>query len=298
MRKLICTLLIAIIALSSITSFAQEDEASASVSDMSINVYINGTLPLTWMKAVDVDGVICIPAIATAKLLGIDVNVIEFYSSPATVLTKGENCVYFFNDSCYAIINSVGENMEHFTHVINGILYLPYDAFSLFGTECETHEEEGAVSVFLNTPEDKDPVAKEYENTVNSRKITSETDYLIWVSKADFSVRLFTKENDFWNFEKEYPCAIGAAATPTCEGIFKYYEKITAWKYDSYYVGPVMRFNGGYAIHSTLMRYNGTPYDDRVGVKISHGCVRMHQSDVQYLWDTVPLNSTVYVTAE
>ena len=269
-------------------------------------VYINGKAPSLWINAVSVDGVIYLPAAATANLFDINVNIIDYYSAPATILTKGENWGYFFNNNYYAIINSKALDLEHPSKVINGVLYLPSDVFtSLFGIECTMSEENGQFRVDLKKTEavketvSDNPNAQKYESIVKSRNLKSDTNYLIWVSKANYSVRLFTKDtNGSWHFDREYPCAIGKSSSPTCEGTFKYYEKITAWKYSKYYVGPVMRFNRGYALHSTLMRYNGTPYDDRVGVKISAGCVRMHQKDIQYLWDTVPLKTTVYVSAD
>ena len=56
-----------------------------------------------------------------------------------------------------------------------------------------------------------------------------------------------------------------------------------------------MRFNGGYAIHSTLLRYDGTPYDDRVGVKISHGCIRLRKDDINWMVSYIPLNTRIYI---
>ncbi len=313
MRKVLSLLLVLMLLVSAIPAFAEEAteaEAVENVEDVedtvapmatNVNVYINEAPPLSWINAVCTDNIIYLPAVAASKLFGIDINIIDFYGSAATILTKGENCAYFFNDSCYAIINSTAQDMEYFTKVINSILYLPCDVFSIFGIEYKLATDEKGLSIYITVPQPKEstnPRAKEYENTVNFRNIKSDTNYLIWVSKGDYSVRLFTKNNGSWQFENEFPCAIGKTSSPTCEGTFKYYEKIVAWKYDKYYVGPVMRFNGGYALHSTLMCYDGTPYDDRVGVKISAGCVRLHQPDIQYLWDTVPLKSTVYVTAE
>ena len=76
---------------------------------------------------------------------------------------------------------------------------------------------------------------------------------------------------------KRISFALGAWNTPTITGQFEYIER-TEWDYPSYYVGPVLRFYNGYALHSTLLYYNGTEYDGRVGVNISHGCVRLHQA--------------------
>ena len=57
-----------------------------------------------------------------------------------------------------------------------------------------------------------------------------------------------------------------------------------------------MRFYNGYALHSTLYNYNGTLYDNRVGMKLSHGCIRLHPEDINYLVATVPFKTKIVIT--
>ena len=57
-----------------------------------------------------------------------------------------------------------------------------------------------------------------------------------------------------------------------------------------------MVFYGNYALHSTLLRYDGTPYNNNVGVKLSLGCVRCQPKYINWMADYVPIGSTVYVT--
>ncbi len=134
------------------------------------------------------------------------------------------------------------------------------------------------------------------ENQMNSLNISSDTDYLIWVSKSEYKLRVFLGSKGNWDLIKEFTCAIGKDSTPTCTGQYKYYSKEKMWSYNKYYVGPIMRFNGGYAIHSTLLKYDGTPYDNRVGMKLSHGCVRLQPQDINWLVCFAPLYTTVYIT--
>ena len=70
----------------------------------------------------------------------------------------------------------------------------------------------------------------------------------------------------------------------------------TVWDYPGYYVGPVMRFHNGYALHSTLLYYGGGEYDGRVRVNISHGCVRLHPQDINWLASYIPLGTKIYIT--
>lgn len=134
------------------------------------------------------------------------------------------------------------------------------------------------------------------ESLVNSQGISSETPYLIWVSKENFTVSVFLNENGAWDCIKQIPCSIGAPKTPTITGEYKYYQYQTRWQYDGYYVGPIMRFYNGYAIHTTLINNDGTDRDARVGKMISHGCVRVRPEDMSWLVDYVPKNTKIYIT--
>ena len=57
-----------------------------------------------------------------------------------------------------------------------------------------------------------------------------------------------------------------------------------------------MRFYRGYALHSTLLRYDGSDADARLGKKISHGCVRLAPESINWMVDNVPLYTKIYVT--
>ncbi len=130
---------------------------------------------------------------------------------------------------------------------------------------------------------------------VRSMEYTSKTDYLIWVNLERQTVNLFQKKNGLWCIERVYPCASGMNQTPTINGVFSYYAYENSWKYDGYYVGPVMIFSGNYALHSVLMRYDGRVYDGTIGRPASHGCVRMRQEDVRWLADNIPFGTTVVI---
>lgn len=141
-----------------------------------------------------------------------------------------------------------------------------------------------------------DSWAKSAEDVVNGNRIWSDTDYLVWVSKSNFTVSVFLRDNGAWRCIKYFPCSIGAPNTPTVTGQFRYYQYQTRWQYSGYYVGPIMRFYGGYAIHSTLLNNNGTDRDGRTGKMISHGCVRVRPENMNWLTYYVPLGTKIYVT--
>lgn len=136
------------------------------------------------------------------------------------------------------------------------------------------------------------------EKFAKANNFDSKTDYLIWVSKKNFTVSVFLKRDYGWDCIKQIPCSIGTPNTPTITGEFTYHQYQNKWFYDKYYVGPVMRFYGGYAIHSTLVKYDETDYDARLGKKISLGCVRVLPKEARWLTDYVPLGTKIYVTEE
>lgn len=200
----------------------------------------------------------------------------------------------FFKDDIYALENYVGYNLKSPVFEVNGIGYLPLaDIARVFACGYEVTETADEVKISM-TPSAyrKNP----YEEFVNSNNYESKTEYLIWISKKDFEVSLFMGKKGFWKLVGTYPCTIGTDRTPTIEGEFEYIEFLNRWTYPNYYCGPVMRFYNGYALHSTLWRYNGTPYDDRVGMKLSLGCIRLHPADINYLASVTPFKTKIVIT--
>lgn len=277
-----------------------EEEAEALVFNISyewLNLYIDKSLAVTKDRIMYINGDLYVPAEETALLLYLNVSYVPLSDTvTALCISHGESSAYLFGNSYYAIINHEAVDMPIACCDVDGTLYAPLLIFtSIFGVECTADASGPDRDIYLTSFKPK--VDSIYSERINSLNLKSDTDYLIWVSKGDYSVRLFKKSASGWAFVKEFPCAIGAPSTPTCEGVYKFYERVTAWRYSTYYVGPVMRFNGGYALHSTLINYDGTLRNDSVGVKISHGCVRLHPADINYLYETVPLYTTVYVSA-
>lgn len=177
---------------------------------------------------------------------------------------------------------------------INSLMYVPlrFTAEAL-GAEVNASYENGVLIVNVVTSKSTFP---EKDAFINSKNIESKTGNLIWIDKSDFAVTVFEGSKNNWRAVNSYPCSIGKPSTPTITGEFEYFSKEKRWSYPGYYCGPIMRFYSGYAMHSTLVRYDGTDYDPRLGMMISHGCIRMKPADIQYLWDTIPLYTKVYVT--
>jgi hypothetical protein len=134
------------------------------------------------------------------------------------------------------------------------------------------------------------------ENYLNSLNIYSKTEYLIWVSKENFLVTLFKGRKGDWKYVDSFVCSLGSLARPTVVGQFEYFKLEDRWKFDNFYVGPVMVFYGKYGIHSTLLKYDGSSFDYRLKMNISHGCIRLRPEDINWLSGITPIGTRVLVT--
>ena len=211
-------------------------------------------------------------------------------------LSCGGYTAKFYYDDIYASFGGKGENLSTPAFKTDGLPYAPLSKIATYFA-CNYNvvvDNAFCKEITLTISNYSD----EYKSAayVNGLELSSRMDYLVWVSKKDYTVNVYMGADKSWRLIKSFPCAIGAPDTPTIEGLFEYYQYQTKWQYDGYYCGPIMRFKDGYALHSTLIRDDGRPYDGRVGMKISHGCVRMKPDDIRWMVSYVPLYSKIFVT--
>ena len=240
-----------------------------------------------------IDGVTYVPLRQVAESLGLSVRYDGYYNSVAVNI--GDREVAYNIGS--PITNYFGEDrmMNGSTRSIDGYVFVPVRSLAeAFETGIQVLDFVDHFDVILG----KSQVVQDYYDSfyVNQMGIGSKTNYLIWVSKSEYKVRAYTGQQHTWVPIAEFPCAIGAPETPTITGQFDYFSRESTWDYGTYYVGPIMRFYNGYALHSTLLYYGGGEYDGRVGVQISHGCVRLHPDDINWLVDNIPLYTRIWVT--
>lgn len=136
-------------------------------------------------------------------------------------------------------------------------------------------------------------------NFVNGNGYSSKTGYLLWANLHTQKVNVFTGSKGNWTLIKTMRIGSGARGTSTPVGVTYITQKQgSGWTTSTYTVKPVMRFypGSGYAFHSVLY-YSGTTKikDGRVGFPISHGCLRMLPADIQWLYNTIPVNTTVVI---
>ena len=133
---------------------------------------------------------------------------------------------------------------------------------------------------------------------------SSATSYLIAVKRSSYQVRVYTGSKGNWTRVKTYKCAIGADATPTRTGTYTISGKGVKNKYTTP-DGTQTRYwywcyyTGTQGVHSGLY-YDGGPndgkdYDTRVGVKSTNGGIRVDYSNARWIYNNVPVNTTVVV---
>lgn len=139
----------------------------------------------------------------------------------------------------------------------------------------------------------------EKELFVNAKGYSSNSKYLLWINRAFQHVNVFTGSKTNWKLEKSFLVGTGAAGTATPVGVTTVsYKSAAGWTTGTYTVRPVVGFypGTGYAFHSRLC-YPGTDneYDYSGGYPVSHGCVRMNKADVKWIYNNVPVGTTVVI---
>ena len=262
-----------------------------------VNVVLNGRAINFPVTARNIGEHVVVPLEQMAKELELSYslnNGIHTIASANSVLTIDQNNDAYISKNFAA---KVKQQLYIAPQFISGTFFVPVSLFSsAFNLTLTMQQSDDKPTLYIATGplEQPAPAKTDY---VNSKGLSSQTDYLVWISKHEYKVRVYMGSKGNWHEIKSFTCAIGAPGTPTCEGTYKYYQAQSRWSYPNYYVGPIMRFNGGYAIHSTLLNYNGTPKDNRVGVKISHGCIRLRPDDIGWMFYYVPLYTTIHITA-
>ena len=132
----------------------------------------------------------------------------------------------------------------------------------------------------------------EREEFVNYMGYKSPTSYLIWVNKQRQRLTVFMGSKGNWRAVRTFPVATGTNLTPTPTTVCTY-EYSTRWVTDTYICSPVLSLYDGYAIHNQPISHSGYVTDHTIGKPASHGCIRMLQSDVNWVYAYVPVKTTV-----
>lgn len=133
-------------------------------------------------------------------------------------------------------------------------------------------------------------------NNNSSTRCTSgyATNTLIIVDKSSRRVNFYRN----CRLVRSMPCAIGKASTQTPSGKYKVLEKIQNRPYYKDHIpggdsrNPLGKYwlgiGNGYALH-------GTNNEGSIGGAVSHGCMRMYNSDIQWLYSQAKVGTTVLI---
>ena len=134
------------------------------------------------------------------------------------------------------------------------------------------------------------------EESINSLKVTSTTNYYINVDLPKQRVNIFTKSDGVWILDRSLICSSGKSSTPTVKGNFTIQDKGPMFRAGSnticnYYT----RFYGNYLFHTVLLDNNENIQDGRLGIPLSHGCIRLAIDDAKYIYTSIPYGTTVSI---
>jgi lipoprotein-anchoring transpeptidase ErfK/SrfK len=154
----------------------------------------------------------------------------------------------------------------------------------------------------------RSPIVAEVHQTkpeITTAEVAARYPTYLTVSQAEYTVRLWKN----LKLVKSYPIAVGQPAYPTPYGLFSVESKQVdpVWSVpNSPWAGELAGtvVAGGTAENPLVARwigvtdgvgFHGTNEDYSVGTPASHGCMRMHVSDIIDLYDRVEVGTPVYI---
>ena len=137
--------------------------------------------------------------------------------------------------------------------------------------------------------------AEQYNMFLRAQTQSSTTGYLLLVDCSACNVGVFTGRTGDWNLLYFWKCSPGAPRTPTPKGVYQVYTKGHYFDSGSARCYWYTAFYRDYYFHSVLYsKYNGGLSDGRLGMQLSHGCVRLDINCAKWLYDYIPIGTTVF----
>ncbi|SCG95918.1 MULTISPECIES: L,D-transpeptidase family protein [unclassified Romboutsia] len=132
---------------------------------------------------------------------------------------------------------------------------------------------------------------------VNDNNIKSPTKNLIVTNLENKFTYIFEKDsNNNWILLYKWICTIGKPSTPTIKGTFYVSGRKPYFGSSTYRVKYATRIRGSYYYHSILFNAQGTEIiDDRLGLALSHGCIRLAVDNAQWIYDNILDTTTIII---
>ena len=128
---------------------------------------------------------------------------------------------------------------------------------------------------------------------VNYKGYSSKTKYLIWISHYTQQVSIFQGSKGKWKMIRTFIFATGTAKNHSPRGVFKITYKEKGWFYTSTKELYVTHYKGRNSFHTRPLWNNGSVQNPTIGKPASHGCVRCYNQDAKYIYDKMPIGTTV-----
>ena len=141
------------------------------------------------------------------------------------------------------------------------------------------------------------PVSTNSNIYARAQSAHSDTDWLIVTDTQSCRVAVFYGGDGHWTAVKYLACSPGKSSTPTVTGNFKVTGRGKSFGTDTYTCWYYTQFYGDYLFHSVIYNHGSMTsiQDGRLGMKLSHGCVRLDINEAKWIYDHIPNGSRVIV---
>lgn len=130
----------------------------------------------------------------------------------------------------------------------------------------------------------------------NENQIKSSSLYLLITDLKNRLTFVLKKNNNLWEQLYKWSCTIGKPSTPTIVGTFFVSGRKPGFGTNVYSVKYATRIKGGYYYHSILYDSKGNyVIDGRLGMALSHGCVRLAVKNAKWIYDNIPDNTKIII---
>lgn len=136
-----------------------------------------------------------------------------------------------------------------------------------------------------------------YQMAAKAQNQTSSTKWLILVDTHKNRVCVLKGKKGQWNVYKFFKCSCGAPGTPTVRGKFTIGNRGRSFGEDKgYSCWYWTQFHGNYLFHSVLYNPGSqrSLQDGRLGMNLSHGCVRLAIGNAKWINRNIPRGTKVW----
>jgi Uncharacterized protein conserved in bacteria len=134
------------------------------------------------------------------------------------------------------------------------------------------------------------------EAFMNINTFYSSTPYFIIANLEKREVNIFQGTNKQWVLANTYQCDVGKPSTPTITGRYRTNLKGKSFGADEGFECKYFtQIHGNYLFHSILFNTDGSVQDGRLGLAISHGCIRLALENAKWIYDNIPKDTQVII---